>query len=448
MKSARLTYNACVSEAKTYNLNDGEKLKEGHFNKKYVNCGVATCPKMKALEEYSNATTRQVAAQQAVDSFNNELPGSKTRWTKEKKQLRRLERDKFKLEKRDGDISEIQESIDNYVYKPEFKLRSCRDKHQNFGIPMETFKVNDENGKIVGITIDKKKFKDVPIEECRCKCNCPGKCKMSKNECKAAKGRLKTPCDCYAIGRIKTQRKTIPKSCDYVDSKITTINGLWYMILTYKHKPKNEIVLDKVAAIDPGIRTFLTSVDVDGKVTEYGNDCENRLKKAYRKKDYLHQKLDKRLKKCKEITEGKARFVARMEMLKVKRKLDLATNRISNKVLDMHHKVAKNLVDNYDCILIPRLRSDEILQEHCNDYNRTVMTLSHCKFHDLLKHKARIHDKMIVSVSEAHTTRTCLSCLRHNDVGRSKIHSCQCGYEAGRDVNAAYNILLKNIETC
>lgn len=137
-----------------------------------------------------------------------------------------------------------------------------------------------------------------------------------------------------------------------------------------------------------------------------------------------------------------------MLLLKTKKKLDKTTAKITNTMHDMHHKVSKYIVTEYDNILYPPLSTISIVKNHANKFNKQLYSLGHCKFSKLLVHKAHAHGKKLVEVDEAYTTKTCLNCLKHNEIKDARIHICECGYIAGRDINAAFNILLKNIQTC
>lgn len=60
--------------------------------------------------------------------------------------------------------------------------------------------------------------------------------------------------------------------------------------------------------------------------------------------------------------------------------------------------------------------------------------------------KATSLGKKVDDVSEHFTSKTCYRCAGMTDIGKSKVFECSyCGYIQDRDINAAYNILVKNL---
>jgi putative transposase len=76
-----------------------------------------------------------------------------------------------------------------------------------------------------------------------------------------------------------------------------------------------------------------------------------------------------------------------------------------------------------------------------------MVRLSHYKFRTFLQHKARQFGTMVELCDERYTSLTCGSCGTLNGgLGRSEAFECpRCGYAAGRDHNAARNILIRYV---
>jgi putative transposase len=76
---------------------------------------------------------------------------------------------------------------------------------------------------------------------------------------------------------------------------------------------------------------------------------------------------------------------------------------------------------------------------------RAMVTLSHYRFKQMLKHQAAKHGGFVVDVTEEYTSKTCSKCGHiHTKLNGSKIFKCpECGHTLDRDFNGACNILLK-----
>jgi predicted RNA-binding Zn-ribbon protein involved in translation (DUF1610 family) len=76
---------------------------------------------------------------------------------------------------------------------------------------------------------------------------------------------------------------------------------------------------------------------------------------------------------------------------------------------------------------------------------RAMVTLSHYRFKQMLKHQAAKHGGFVVDVTEEYTSKTCSKCGHiHTKLNGSKIFKCpECGHTLDRHFNGACNILLK-----
>lgn len=74
-----------------------------------------------------------------------------------------------------------------------------------------------------------------------------------------------------------------------------------------------------------------------------------------------------------------------------------------------------------------------------------MVTLSHYRFKQTLKHQAAKYGSVVVDVTEEYTSKTCSKCGHvHTKLGGSKKFKCpECGHTLDRDLNGAFNILLK-----
>lgn len=130
--------------------------------------------------------------------------------------------------------------------------------------------------------------------------------------------------------------------------------------------------------------------------------------------------------------------------------------RVKNLVDDMHKRVARSLLEQFDTVLIPVFETHKMV-EHLNEETgrrrvitsgtaRALMTWAHYRFRSFLKHKALMLGKEVVVVDESYTTKGCSCCGLITDIGGNKTFTCQyCGFSAPRDAKSARDIFAKHI---
>jgi IS605 OrfB family transposase len=200
-----------------------------------------------------------------------------------------------------------------------------------------------------------------------------------------------------------------------------------------KNNINNRIKVDSKCGIDPGIRTFAT-IYSPNKSIKVGNNIKDKLQKYYNKIDKLNYKKSKILINNKNYTKTISRV----------------TEKIKNKVKDMHWKLSSYLCKNYNKILIGKLSTRNILSNKTSNINsenkRALLSLSHYRFREILKIQGEKYNVEIIEIDERMTTKMCSNCKEiKNDVGRNKIYKCvKCGMIKDRDINSAINIYNKD----
>ncbi|EGZ27819.1 hypothetical protein PHYSODRAFT_379213, partial [Phytophthora sojae] len=128
-----------------------------------------------------------------------------------------------------------------------------------------------------------------------------------------------------------------------------------------------------------------------------------------------------------------------------RREFYTVTAKLDNYVKDLHYKAASHLCHNTDVILLPKFSTSSMLRPSApwtHAFNDQMNTLAHYQFRRRLLAKCEVAGKAMVLCSET-SSRICGRCcrlyltLRNEDVFRCP----HCGFLAGRDENAAYNIL-------
>ena len=233
--------------------------------------------------------------------------------------------------------------------------------------------------------------------------------------------------------------KTLPlifeHDCRLIWERKTGFYYLCFPVTVVKAPPSEEKAM---VSIDPGVRTFATCFDARrGKVTEWG--CSHTTKILY----WLIRKASRLEAKSKEARGRRKRRITAVAARIRKRSTDL--------VNELHRKLALWLCENFSVVLLPKFSTRQ-MTEHQTKPRRLarktaggMVRLSHYKFRAFLLHKAREYGTSIEICDEKYTSLTCGKCGTYNGkLGASKAFECpRCGYVAGRDVNAARNIMLR-----
>jgi putative transposase len=196
-----------------------------------------------------------------------------------------------------------------------------------------------------------------------------------------------------------------------------------------------------VISLDPGVRTFMTGYDKDGKTFEFGKGGMKRIEQHLHRADGLNSKIYKRKADVYEHNHKR-----RQNMKKAMRKI---LSRVTNKINDCHHKVSKYLCENYDAVLLPIFNTQEMIGKGSRKINsrtaRQMCTWSHYKFRQIINAKAKRYGCLIVPCDEYLTSKTCSHCGNVNwDLKGEKEYICErCDQVLDRDINAAKNILMK-----
>ena len=123
---------------------------------------------------------------------------------------------------------------------------------------------------------------------------------------------------------------------------------------------------------------------------------------------------------------------------------------IRNLVDELHHQIARFLVDNFDIILLPTFETSQMTIKKGRKIRsktvRQMLTFSHYRFKQFLKHKAFEAGKTVLDVNEAYTSKTVswTGEIIHNLGGRKKIKSSD-GQVMDRDLNGGRGIFLRSL---
>ncbi|WP_233787340.1 RNA-guided endonuclease InsQ/TnpB family protein [Dulcicalothrix desertica] len=226
---------------------------------------------------------------------------------------------------------------------------------------------------------------------------------------------------------------TEPLPQNFGDCRLVCAYGDYYLAVPGESLQLETENQGRVVALDPGIRTFLTFFS-ESSFGWLGKDANIKIQKLCFKLDEL----------CSVISKSTGQ---------VKRRFKKAANRIrakiKNLVSELHKKTALFLIKNFDVILLPTFETSQMAKKGKRRIRsksvRQMLTLSHYKFKEFIKHKALEHNKIVIDVSEAYTSKTVSwSGEIVKNLGGSKIiKSESTGQQMDRDLNGARGIFLR-----
>ena len=216
------------------------------------------------------------------------------------------------------------------------------------------------------------------------------------------------------------------------DSRLVVHQGRYYVTIPTQVQRRVGENQARVVALDPGVRCF--------QVFFSENSCGFLGRFAIGKIQRLCQHLDDLISRSTKVSAKR-----RYRMLR-------ACNRIRHKIRDlvdeMHHKVACFLVKNFDVILLPKFEPSKMVKRGKRKLGhksvRQMLTLSHYRFSQFLKHKAFEHGKLVIDANEVYTSKT-VSWTGEviDNLGGRKTVTGNDGQTMDRDLNGARGIFLR-----
>ena len=230
----------------------------------------------------------------------------------------------------------------------------------------------------------------------------------------------------------------VPYQCQY-GTELVYRRGKWFGCFP-EYKEVAPTLSDRVIALDPGNRTFLTGYDGEN-VLEIGKGDIGRIQR-------LCQHLDKLISRSTKVN-CRQRLHMRIAANRVR-------ERIQNLIKDLHNKATNLLVNSYKVIFLPTFDSSQMVIRRSEGKKRRInsksvrqmLTFSHYKFEKHLKQAAIKKGVIVVLCNESYTSKTCGNCGGvHHRLGGAKVFKCpHCGIHISRDVNGARNIMLRALQ--
>ena len=191
------------------------------------------------------------------------------------------------------------------------------------------------------------------------------------------------------------------------------------------HPVNHESRPDVVVAMDPGIRTFMTTYDTNGFCTEWGEGDRKRVFSLC-----LH--LDKLISRVYEPEmKNKHGLKGRLKRKSTGKAIEPLRTQIKNKFGEVDKKLSTLLSSTYKVILIPKFNAIAISarkgRKICTGTVRGVLCWSHYKFrHRLIAKSELFSDCKVIECDELYICKTCGYCGVINDKhGGSKVFKCK-----------------------
>lgn len=255
-----------------------------------------------------------------------------------------------------------------------------------------------------------------------------------------------------ALGKIhlteKVPNEAIGKSCI-----ITFDKGRWFIQVQQHIELQTESQGEvKCVGVDPGVRTFATCFSQDDALVVGDNFAKDKLFPLMKRVDTLISQRQKVLNTQEGIAFSEMPQWARDRVIHFDREINRLKCKKDDLILDLHNRLAHELVTKYDVIFLPSFetkgmvkRKDKKVRTIRRNTCRQMLDLNHYGFKLRLKWYAKKYGRQVVDCNESYTSKTRTWCGTIDDkLGSSKIIKGH-GFVVDRDINGARNILLKHL---
>lgn len=230
------------------------------------------------------------------------------------------------------------------------------------------------------------------------------------------------------------------KYTDICDSSLTWNKSLneYYLNMCFNSKTQNSD-LQKVASIDPGLKTFLT-IYSDDSVNKIGIGIREKINCICREIDILVSKQYKKI-------NGKFKY-SHQKRRNLKKAMHRKIKYLKNLRSELHNKSLKFLCDNYGKILMPPFETQKMVVQKTNSrLARNLMNVGYYEFLTKLKNKCNEKKIELIIRPEYYTSKTCTNCGKIKcNLKNEDVYMCNnCGLKIDRDTNGARNIMLRNM---
>lgn len=218
-------------------------------------------------------------------------------------------------------------------------------------------------------------------------------------------------------------------------ARVVYDKGRWFLLAQKQMKTvgQGETQAQNIVTIDPGVRTFATTFSSHESI-KYGDGFfEERIMPLLLKMDDLYS-----LKSKAKNDQWKRHYEKRIHRL---------SNRVRDRIDDLHRRVCYDLVSSYDIILLPSFETSKMSEKTGRKIRsktvRAMLGLGHYRFEQMLSWMCKKYGKRLVIVNESYTskTRSWDGTIKSNLGGSKKINDGSIVVD--RDINGARGIMLR-----
>ncbi len=241
----------------------------------------------------------------------------------------------------------------------------------------------------------------------------------------------------------KDKRGKLPKELNYMSKLIRTGTNKYYINIPTGNNMKKfqSPKEDKTIVIDPGFRTLYTGLDVEeNKILEICPEYMKKIMVLIERSRMLQKEIYSKNKYGDFVNNHRKRQ-------KLTKWWKLTLEKIENTKDNIHKHIAKFLCENYNYIIVPKLKlmSSKKIRSNIKDMCKYTR---HCGLVDRINMKSKQYTNCHLFEADEHfTSKVCSSCGNINyKLGGSKIFNCSyCSCIMDRDHNSTRNILMKFI---
>lgn len=220
---------------------------------------------------------------------------------------------------------------------------------------------------------------------------------------------------------------------------ITRTNGKYYLSVVRKLDCIDALKTNKACGIDVGFKDYMTIYDSTDHVEtiNFDNLKVNKLisKSAYYKKVLLNIEIKNK------------NYMTSNNYKKVLNKLERCYEKIKTIRAHFFNEIATRIVTNYDLITVEGLEFESLFRKRESKLNLSKNSFG--SFFKVLEEKAYRYGKKVIRADRFfESSQICSECglINHKMKDTSlREFSCECGFKAGRDENAAKNLMYYGI---
>ncbi len=208
----------------------------------------------------------------------------------------------------------------------------------------------------------------------------------------------------------------------------------------------------RCVGIDPGVRTFATCFSEKDALIIGDNLAKEKLFPLMKRVDKLIGQKQMILNTQRGVKFADMPQWAQDRIVHFDHKINRLKCQKDDIILDLHNRLALELVTYYDVIFLPTFetrgmvtRKDKKVRTIRRNTCRQMLDLNHYGFKVRLKWYARKYGKHVVDCNEAYTSKTrTWDGTINNRLSSSKIVKGK-GFVVDRDINGARNVFLKSL---